>query len=235
MPSLRDSLSLSYRRLAKKTNKKNKTDRTYKESYEDDHYRELYDKIQVRLMEFDPDVSGPFHFKSHTFCLSKTPKFDALSFGWGTSEDGEKVMCDGELTDIPTSLSVHLYSLYRFQPIRFLWIDALCINQRTLEGIEDMPMIHRKATRTICFPGFKDFDSLKILADITQRVGKYPIEVAGTILSTDIYHSTYKIDHKLLNAFEAIASTIDETTRRDLDKFFDQTYFHRCVKGDIQH
>jgi hypothetical protein len=228
MRSLRDDLSLSFRRLTKHV------------SLRKDDFKAVSEQTRIWLVEFDPDDSGLLRFKRHVFRLSEAPKFDALSYSWGTSPDRKKVECDGELIGIPTALSAYLHSLYRLWPIRYLWIDAMCIDDghygnRDYDDISILCVIYRKAARTICFAGFKHCRSMKILTDITRTIGDYREVIVGLLSSTDIYHSTHKIGHEHLKAFETIASPIGENTRRDLDDFFNQTYFRGYVDCGTQH
>jgi hypothetical protein len=220
MRSLRDNLSLSYRRLTKHV------------SLRKDDFKDVYEQTQVRLVEFNPDDLGPLRFKRHVFRLSEAPKFDALSY---TPTYTERVECDGEFVYIPRALSVHLRSPYRFRPMRYLWTEQLCIDFRDKGVAESIPIIYRKAARTICFAGFEDCRSMRILSDITRTIGDHREVIVGLLSSTDIFHSTHKIGHEHLKAFETIAPPIDENTRRDLNDFFNQRYFREYVDYGIQH
>jgi hypothetical protein len=226
MPSLRDKLSQSFRRLTKRADR---------QSLQEDDFEDVYEQTRIRLVTFNLDDPGPPRFKRHVFRLSEAPKFDALSHSWGTSQDREKVECDGELIEIPTSLSVHLLSLYRFRPIRYLWIDAMCLDRENHNIFAEMPVMYPKAARTFCFPGLKGCSSLRMLTDITRTNGDYREVIVGLLSSTDIYHSTHKIGHEHLKAFGTIASPMDENARRDLNDFFNQPYFRTYVDCDIQH
>jgi hypothetical protein len=206
MRSLRDDLSLSFRRLTKHV------------SLHKDDFKDVYEQTKVLLVEFNPDDPGPPRFRRHVFRLSEAPKFDALSYTSPYTE--QEFECDKEFIYLPTALPAYLRSLHRFRPIRYLWTGSYR---------SELAIIYRKAARTICFTGFEDFGSLRLLTGITRGVEDYQKIIVGLLSSTDIYHSTYKIGAESLEAFEAIASLVSEDTKRDLYDFFNQTYFRRYV------
>ena len=63
--------------------------------------------------------------------LRQAPKYDALSYRWGDSENGSTVLIDGFSLIVTPSLASALSNLRQVEGTGrtwFLWIDSLCKN-----------------------------------------------------------------------------------------------------------
>lgn len=103
-----------------------------------------YNEIQCRIV----------HVK-----FSEKPKYEALSYAWGSPEKPKLITVDGIWMRVGQNLSVTLRAL---QPPpghspRCLWVDALCTNQgnqvETFREVQKMVPIHAGASRVICWLG----------------------------------------------------------------------------------
>ncbi|PQE10370.1 heterokaryon incompatibility -domain-containing protein [Rutstroemia sp. NJR-2017a WRK4] len=105
-------------------------------------------KDELRLLEFLPTKDDShFHFRLRHFSLNTAPKFWALSYCWGDTTGSARIILDGHNFDIRKNLLDALRSIngninedaYKSElvglgrNIRYLWIDAICINQEDLD------------------------------------------------------------------------------------------------------
>jgi hypothetical protein len=84
--------------------------------------------------------------------------FVALSYTWGNSETPAVIICNEELIPIGANLYNALLALRDAGSIdRYLWIDAICINQRDVDEVAKqvsiMLIIYQKATSVIAWIG----------------------------------------------------------------------------------
>lgn len=115
-------------------------------------YRPLPSRQHIRLLEVRPGpVVGTVEGNLIVASLDRCPKFQALSYTWGSGT--EIIECNGEYLKtsyIGAAAIRHHRSSDR--PI-LLWIDSICINQQDLEEkgfqIQLMPHIYRKASEVI--------------------------------------------------------------------------------------
>ncbi|KAK4113027.1 hypothetical protein N656DRAFT_778543 [Canariomyces notabilis] len=85
--------------------------------------------------------------------VDEAPPFEAISYAWGGEQLTEAIMVDGKrLTVTPTVLKLLWYRRSFFSEA-YLWIDALCIDQRNqVEKEDQIPLmrdIYKRASRTL--------------------------------------------------------------------------------------
>ncbi|KAK8066822.1 hypothetical protein PG997_013569 [Apiospora hydei] len=86
---------------------------------------------EIRLFDLSPGKDDdPITGRLRVVSLARKPKFDALSYVWGTPEPQTVItLRDGHSISIGPSLHLALSDLRpRWRPLT-LWVDALCINQ----------------------------------------------------------------------------------------------------------
>ena len=80
------------------------------------------DTIATRLFTAElPVVSGGL------------PRYDALSYVWGTQADKLQINCNGQMMDVTRNLHSSLVQLRSEHDEHVIWIDQLCINQDDAE------------------------------------------------------------------------------------------------------
>ena len=103
--------------------------------------------------------ADPLRCSLQTGSVLKT-KFEAISYVWGKSKKNKKIICDGRIINITTSLSNVLRRLRLPHRRRKLWADGICINQDDLNEkghqVAMMGEIYRSATRVLIYVGSGD-------------------------------------------------------------------------------
>ena len=112
-------------------------------------YRPLRDS-EIRLVSFQKNqgASSPFELRLEHFESPKAPSYIALSYVWGDPNNSHPVMVNGQNFNVTQNLNEALLHIYKLSSIfeqglgqrseggqvhLFLWIDALCINQRDID------------------------------------------------------------------------------------------------------
>jgi len=96
-------------------------------------------KREIRLLCILPelkslDYQGVECVMRH-FPLDASPRYNALSYVWGTSPNKESITINGHAIEINQDLEVTMRGLRYIQshsipPMKFWWIDVLCIDQK---------------------------------------------------------------------------------------------------------
>lgn len=124
---------------------------------------------QTRLIKLLPDLpESELECELHVGDIIANPgmglsgqrrvqEYEALSYSWGKPERTAKVRCNARQASIPPGLFEALQGLrLRDQP-RWLWCDALCINQddpkEKSAQIQNMLHIFQKASRVVAWLG----------------------------------------------------------------------------------
>jgi hypothetical protein len=98
--------------------------------------RNLYSKLdsnEIRLLT----PSGKPNGKDVSFILmpfprNKAPRYTAVSYTWGEGEPTEEIDLNGFKFPVRTNLwsCLHYLGLYAYHSDwKYLWVDAICINQ----------------------------------------------------------------------------------------------------------
>lgn len=83
--------------------------------------------------------------------------YEALSYTWGGEILSHPLVCNGYMIGITQNLSTALHYLRQSAGIRYLWVDAICINQSHNEEkarqIRNLQTIFRKAASVVAWLG----------------------------------------------------------------------------------
>ncbi|OOF98715.1 hypothetical protein ASPCADRAFT_162381 [Aspergillus carbonarius ITEM 5010] len=100
------------------------------------HYDTLSPEEQeIRLLCIHPsrNSKSPVQCSLKTVSLRQRPKYEALSYVWGTDHATEKILLEGNEFYVTPNLAKALYRLRRAYRKRMMWIDYICINQSDTE------------------------------------------------------------------------------------------------------
>ena len=127
------------------------------------HYDPLPTSIDcIRLLHLGIDkASSNISGNLITVTFAERPKYDALSYEWGTDSPSETIAIDGHMVTIRKNLHRALTTILSSQKAgttsRVFWIDALCINQRDFDErsrqVRLMPFIYTRAQRVLLWLG----------------------------------------------------------------------------------
>ncbi|UPK99020.1 hypothetical protein LCI18_009955 [Fusarium solani-melongenae] len=136
---------------------------------------------EIRLLEVPSDGSEDWGLI--TVSLDNNPKYFALSYVWGEKKDLKKILLQGQDIEVTPNLASALSrirsgNLERSStPIKYLWADAICINQQDNEErskqVQLMNHIFFCAEAVYAWVGQRDyslaFQTIKTLADEAAR------------------------------------------------------------------
>ena len=96
---------------------------------------------EIRLLELLPrglDSSTPIQARLVHGSLKESPKYDALSYVWGSPHEQTTIQLDGTRNyQVTKNLEQALRHVSHFQSrkneVVTIWVDAICINQRNVE------------------------------------------------------------------------------------------------------
>jgi len=111
-------------------------------------------KKEIRLIKLERRYPGcDISCSLVRFPLARTPPYEAISYTWGSSVKDHLVFFGGKW--LPTTRNVYqlLHDRSSFSRTRWLWIDAVCINQDDVEEknaqVQMMGEIYRAAERVV--------------------------------------------------------------------------------------
>jgi hypothetical protein len=88
---------------------------------------------------------------------NKRKSYEALSYVWGSPVADNEILCDGGSLLVTTSCLVALQYLRLKEHTRTLWIDAICINQKSIKERNNQVMlmgdVYRYALRVVIWLG----------------------------------------------------------------------------------
>lgn len=113
----------------------------------------------IRLLLLKPSIyrDAPLVCSMRTFDLSAVPTYDALSYTWDNQHPSPAIQCDGRELRVTPNVASALRHLRRRLYSRYVWIDAICIDQTNLiergNQVSMMHLIYRKASWVIVWLG----------------------------------------------------------------------------------
>ena len=130
--------------------------------------------------------------------LSSSPQYEALSYCWGDENDTTPIEVNGSKLDITRSLRSALLHLRNPNHSRFIWADAVCINEQDMTErayqVSIMGDIYRSAIRTLIWLGPADDESgrafsmcarLAAYAESSESKGKEAVKTKDDFDSND--------------------------------------------------
>jgi len=109
----------------------------------------------LELLPGQPDAELACHL--HLEDWTKKPAYEALSYAWGDPTIKFPINCDGQCLEVTGNLHASLVQLRQPDSSRFLWADAICIDQENLQErgqqVSVMRQIYKNATNVVVWLG----------------------------------------------------------------------------------
>jgi hypothetical protein len=128
-------------------------------------YESLPSNKHFRILALEPSTL----FEAPLTCVLRTQRlgnadrsaewqpYQALSYVWGAPEAVRPLQCNGKTVHVTENCDSALRHLRQLQNITYLWIDAICINQTSLQEraqqVKIMGDIYDQANSTIVWLG----------------------------------------------------------------------------------
>jgi len=130
-----------------------------------------FERFQLRRLSLSPgDFHDPIRGALETVSLGNCPKYDALSYVWGKDMAPTPIILGGTEITITENLETALRHLRHGQTSRWLWVDAVCIDQSDVveraEQVKLMNRIYRSASTVLIWLGPNADDSDTVMRKI---------------------------------------------------------------------
>lgn len=119
-------------------------------------------------------------------------QYEALSYTWGAPVYSHPVICNGVEFSVTQNLHAALVHLRYTDRSRWVWIDALCINQNDLREkgrqIKSLYLIFKRAGKTLVWlgeAGCHAAETAELMVELERRTGsqRYDDEARGRFLA----------------------------------------------------
>ncbi|QPC70356.1 hypothetical protein HYE68_001108 [Fusarium pseudograminearum] len=153
--------------------KADEVDLDKKDSY---HYQPLMMENSTRIIELYPGIPGDIlEFELEEAPLFSETPFEALSYEWQEKHGTIPVQCDGQKIFITPNCKAAMEKLRLRDKSRYLWIDAICINQANdqerNQQVSIMGDIYRAAQRVVMWLG-EETEPIKAAFEMLPTVAK---------------------------------------------------------------
>ncbi|KXX75276.1 Heterokaryon incompatibility protein 6, OR allele [Madurella mycetomatis] len=124
-------------------------------------YQPITKPNEIRLLVLEPGKPGDeLECNLINVQLSWRTKYEALSYTWGDATITRPLPCSGQTINVTASLHNALTDLRLPRSRRYLWVDAVCINQSDNEEKEKqimlMGQIYKQARQVLIYLGKSD-------------------------------------------------------------------------------
>ena len=146
-------------------------------------YEALPSASHIRLLVLEHGASSaPLKGRLDIVKLSQQCRYRALSYVWGNQQRCIEFNCDSTVLYITENLALALRALQRSNWPRYLWVDAICINQDDIQErslqTSLMSQIYRRADHVVIWLGWSNeliaysaFTFVKRIAERKSHLG----------------------------------------------------------------
>lgn len=119
------------------------------------------DGIRLAILQPTHISSAMVYCRLVHVAFGEIPKYEALSYTWGSEVSKNAIVIDGRTFMVGNNLWGALFWLRHRLEERWLWIDAICINQADIlernQQLRIMPHIYARAQTVLVWLGTEDF------------------------------------------------------------------------------
>ncbi|KAF5014024.1 hypothetical protein FDECE_5 [Fusarium decemcellulare] len=139
-------------------------------------YQPLTETNSIRVLELHPGKPGDIlSFELNEVQLNVNASFEALSYEWQDKVGTVPVQCNNERLLVTPNCKAAMERLRLDSRPRYLWIDAICINQANIkernQQVAMMTDIYRAATTVLMWLG-EETESTRIAFEVLPRMAK---------------------------------------------------------------
>lgn len=155
---------------------------------------------QIRLIKLVPGEGQNFTTTLYSFYRLEAPLFEALSYTWGPPTPQQVISLNDKLFPVRQNCYEALRSLCPPADFRWLWIDAVCINQDDNQEksfqVQRMGDIYKSASTVIVYLG-TDSDDSYYLTSFVKDFANTCLKVSAMIRPQTYLHenSDFELDY----------------------------------------
>ena len=158
-------------------------------------YQPITNPNSIRILKLAPsDGTTTLRCTLEEVSLDSTPQYKALSYTWGTQASSKHMYYDGKILLVTENCEEILLHLRSATETVVLWIDAICINQRSeaerTQQIQLMGDIYKKAYQVLIWLGKQTKEcelAFEYLCGVAERgYNPKPYDAFIKILSRDL-------------------------------------------------
>ena len=130
----------------------------------------------IRLIKLSPawNKSAPLRISNKIVCIDNFTGYECLSYTWDGQMPDRPISCDRKRMLVTANAEAAMRRLRQKHRPRWLWIDAICINQACVEEknvqVSMMADIYRNARTVLVWLGAGTGDSEKAIAYCRRAV-----------------------------------------------------------------
>lgn len=135
----------------------------------------------VRLVRGDVRIVQCELFHATIYDSENVIEYEALSYTWGSTEQTEPIVVNGQILHVTVNLAHALHDLQYANQDRVLWVDAICIDQNNAaergHQVQQMATIYENACQVIFWLGVATLNTdraLDMVQGLEQQTLKYP-------------------------------------------------------------
>ncbi|KAE9371116.1 HET-domain-containing protein [Stipitochalara longipes BDJ] len=159
------------------------------------HYQPLPSHEHFRLLELFPGSdaatsSGGVRCRLHTELVAEAEdKYAALSYVWGDSRNRVPIVCDERIVKVTVNLADALRHIRDHTEYKFVWADAICINQVDNEEkghqVKRMRKVYENAIEVLVWLGKDDEgvaeDCFSLIRETNEHLD-HQLEIYGKVI-----------------------------------------------------
>jgi hypothetical protein len=200
----------------------------------------------IRLLQLHPgQFQDPIHCNLRECHLDDALPYEALSYVWGDPSAQVEIKCQNISVAVNVNLGLALRHLRHADGSRWLWVDAICINQQDLEERADqvklMRNVYVKAAAVLIWLGEDEDEGCAPALELMNAVCEaYVVQAQASSMTVLELSRAITLSELPPPSIEAVQAMIDSLAVRadawqHLRKLFSREWFNRtwCVQEAV--
>lgn len=191
-------------------------------------YNAFNNETDFRLLILEPGTEpSPLRCTLAQFALADCPEYEAISYVWGSEPGREVFLCSEKRLEITQNLHSAFQQLQYPEKQRFLWADAICINQDDLTERSQQVMIVGDIYATVCCTlvwlgprGDDDCDAFEVVQWLITTMESF--SEFGDVMDIDAFPWDL-----IPSRLAAVLPDVDQSKMKNLGHLLTRSWFHR--------